>query len=50
MKKHIVTGLFLVVALIFYGLGAVGPGTAFLVIGAIAEGVFWLRIFRRNRT
>jgi len=50
MKKHIVTGLFLVVALIFYSLGAVGPGTAFLVIGAIAEGAFWLRISRRNRT
>ena len=50
MKKHIITFLFLVIAVVFYSLGAVGPGTAFLVIGAIAEGTFWFRIFRKNKT
>jgi hypothetical protein len=48
--KHIVTSLFLIAALVFYSLGAVGPGTAFLVIGALAEGVFWFRISRRKRS
>lgn len=50
MKKHIVTFLFLIIAIAFYSLGAVGPGTAFLVIGALAEGAFWFRIFRKDRT
>jgi hypothetical protein len=38
--KHIVTSLFLIAAIAFYSLGAVGPGTVFLIIGALAEGVF----------
>lgn len=50
MKKHIITALFLLIAIVFYALGAVGPGTAFLVIGALAEGAFWFRIFRKDRT
>ncbi len=50
MKKHIITLLFLAIAIVFYSLGAVGPGTAFLIIGAIAEGTFWYRIFRKDRT
>lgn len=50
MKKHIVTFLFLIIAIVFYSLGAVGPGTAFLVIGALAEGAFWFRIFRKDQT
>jgi len=49
MKRHVITILFLVVAIVFYSLGAVGPGTAFLVVGAIAEGGFWYRIFRKDR-
>jgi hypothetical protein len=50
MKKHIVSFLFLAAALVFYSLGAAGPGTIFLIIGAIAEGAFWFRIFAKNRT
>jgi len=49
MKKHIITFLFLIIAIVFYSLGAVGPGTAFLVIGALAELTFWIRIFRKDR-
>lgn len=49
MKKHFITILFLVIAIVFYTLGAVGPGTIFLVIGAVAEGAFWVRIFRKNK-
>jgi len=49
MKKHLITFLFLVIAIVCYSLGAVGPGTVFLVVGAIAEGTFWFRIFRKDR-
>jgi hypothetical protein len=48
--KHIVTFLFLAMAIVFYALGAVGPGTVFLVIGALLEGAFWYRILPRKRT
>lgn len=49
MKKHIITFLFLAIAIVFYSLGAVGPGSVFLVIGALAEGTFWFRIFKKDR-
>jgi hypothetical protein len=49
MRKHIITFLFLVIAIVFYARGAIGPGTAFLVIGALAEGMFWFRLLRKNR-
>lgn len=48
--KHVITLLFLMIAIVFYALGAAGPGTVFLVIGALAEGAFWLRILRRKKT
>ena len=46
MKRHLVTFLFLALAIVFYSLGAVGPGTALLILGALAEAVFWIRLFR----
>jgi hypothetical protein len=49
MKKHIVTFLFLIIAIVFYSLGAAGPGTVFLIVGAAAEGTFWFRIFRKGQ-
>jgi hypothetical protein len=49
MKRHVITMLFLILAIASYALGAAGPGTAFLVIGAIAEGAFWFRIFGKGR-
>ena len=44
MKRHFVTFLFLLLAIGFYALGAAGPGTIFLILGALAELTFWLRL------
>ncbi len=49
MKRHIVTVLFLVAAIVFYAAGAVGPGTGLLVLGLLAEGTFWYRIFGKRK-
>jgi len=46
MKRHLVTFLFLLLAIVCYALGAAGPGTAMLVIGVIAEAIFWFRLSR----
>ena len=45
MKKHIISALLLIVAVLFYALGAAGPATVFLVLGAVAELSFWYRLF-----
>lgn len=45
MRKHIVTALLFVIGIAFYALGAAGPGTVFLVLGALVELAFWYRIF-----
>ncbi len=52
MKRHVITILFLVVAIACYAIGAAGPGTAFLIVGGIAELTFWLQFsnaINRNR-
>lgn len=49
MKRHIVTALFLVVAIGFYALGAAGPGTVFLIAGGLFEVGFWLMLFGRGK-
>jgi hypothetical protein len=49
MKRRLVTLAFLGLAIVCYGLGAAGPGTAFLVLGGIAELIFWFRLFGGNR-
>jgi len=46
VKLHLVTTLFLVLALVFYMLGSVLPGTILLVLGGVAELVFWVRLVR----
>ncbi len=48
-KRHFVTFLCLVLAIVFYSLGAAGPGTFLLLLGALAEATFWIRIFRKNK-
>lgn len=45
MKRHLVTFLFLILAIVFYALGAAGPGTALLILGVLAEATFWFRIW-----
>jgi hypothetical protein len=49
MKRHIITFLFLVLALVFYSLGAVGPATGLLVVGVLAEATFWYRLIGGRR-
>ena len=49
MKRHFITFLFLALAIVFYSLGAAGPGTFLLLLGALAEATFWIRIFRKNK-
>ena len=49
MKRHIITFLFLVLALVFYSLGAVGPATGLLAVGVLAEGTFWYRLIGGRR-
>lgn len=45
MKRHIITIAFLVLAIVLYGMGAAGPATGLLVLGVLAEGTFWFRLF-----
>ena len=40
MKRHFITFLFLVLAIVFYALGAAGPGTFLLLLGVLAEATF----------
>ena len=49
MKSHFITILFLALAIVLYALGAVVPGTFLLVLGMLAEAVFWFRIVGRRR-
>ena len=49
MRRHLVTIAFFVLAIVCYGLGAVGPGMLFLVLGGVAELVFWFRVFGNRR-
>lgn len=48
MKRHLITALLLLVAVIFYSIGAAGLGVAFLVLGGVAELGFWLRLFMKG--
>ena len=45
MKRHFITILFLALALVLYGIGAAGPATGLLILGGLAELVFWFRLF-----
>ena len=49
MKRHVITLTFLALALVLYTLGAAGPATGLLVLGVLAEGVFWFRLVRGGR-
>jgi len=47
--KHTVTFAFLLLALVLYARGLVAPGHAFLVLGIVAECVFWWRVMQWRR-
>ena len=49
MKRHFITFLFLILAILFYALGAAGPGTFLLFLGVLAEATFWFRIFGKGK-
>ena len=49
MKRHAITFAFLALAIVLYTLGAAGPATGLLILGVLAEGAFWFRLFRGGR-
>lgn len=49
MKRHLITFLFLVLAIALYAAGAAGPATFLLIFGVVAEAVFWLRVSGKNK-
>ena len=46
--KHLVTLLFLLAAIGLYFIGMALPATLILLLGGVAEAVFWFRLFRRR--
>jgi hypothetical protein len=49
MNKHLTTLLFFLLALVLYFAGLALAATIFLLFGALAEGIFWVRLFRSGR-
>jgi hypothetical protein len=49
MNRHLVTILFLVAAVVLYISGLIFPATVLVLLGAIAEMTFWVRLFRGGR-
>ena len=47
MKYHLLTTALLVVALALYAVGATAGSSLVLLIGALVEVVFWVRLLRR---
>ena len=48
MKDHLVTFLFLLAALALYFLGLALPAALLVLLGMLAEMVFWVRLFSRR--
>jgi len=46
MNQHLITLLFLLLALALYFAGMALPAMIFLLLGGLAEMVFWVRVFR----
>ena len=46
MRKHLYTLLFLLLAIVLYVLGMALPATILLLLGMLAEAVFWVRLFK----
>lgn len=49
MSRHVITFLLLILAITFYGFGAAGPGTVFLILGVLSESAFWYRVFTARK-
>ena len=50
MRRHVVTGLFLLAALACYAVGFAAGVYMFLAVGVVFELVFWGRLFRVGQT
>ena len=48
MNKRLTTLLVFVLAAVLYFIGFAQTATLFLVLGVIAEMIFWVRLFRKN--
>jgi hypothetical protein len=49
MLKHATTILMLVAALALYAAGMAIPASALVLLGIVAEGIFWFRLFRSGK-
>jgi hypothetical protein len=49
MNKRLITLSFFLLAVTFYFVGMALPATIFLILGALAEMVFWVLLFRSDR-
>jgi hypothetical protein len=49
MKRHLYTLMFLLVAIALYIVGLVLPASFFLLLGVLAESVFWVRLLNPGR-
>jgi hypothetical protein len=49
MKNHLPTWVFLLLAIACYFLGMALPAAIFMLLGALAEAIFWVRLFKRRR-
>ncbi len=46
MQRHLITLLCLAIAIALYVAGATLAATGLLILGMLAECIFWLRLFR----
>jgi hypothetical protein len=49
-SRYAITVLCLLLAIACYALGVPTGGFLFLLLGIFFEGMFWIRLFRRNKT
>ena len=49
MKRHLITFLFLLLAIALYSAGAAGPATLLLILGVVAEAVFGLLVAGKDK-
>jgi len=50
MNRHLLTFLFLLLAMALYFIGMALPAAIFMLLGMLAELVFWVRLLGRNRS
>ena len=48
MNKRLITLSFFLLAVVLYFIGMAMPAAIFLLLGMLAEMVFWVRLFRRG--